>query len=291
MVVDLVPQQHTLLDGLLHQLVAFEFHLPAAHVQAGEDLVVGAGAGVRHVGFVEAVLALALEVLVPDVDHAALAHGGERFVRALRGVDADAYRIRVGHARLFTLLQGGDVRLVFFAVGIAVVLAVQARSAEHGGALLEDVAEASECEPGLIPEEDHVRLDGEHLLHHALHVVHHTVEGAVGEQEHLHMLEASGAFQLQQFLADGLKRYSAVHAEFRQRVAVQVHGISTGKHEAIVVALVTVAVDQHHVVRLHQGLKHDLITGACAVGGEVGELRAEGARGTFLRLLQRAGGL
>ena len=72
-VVDRVAQAHGVLDLLLYQLESLEVRLPAAEVEGREDLVVGRGGRVCHVGLVEGVLDLLGVVLVEDVDHPALA--------------------------------------------------------------------------------------------------------------------------------------------------------------------------------------------------------------------------
>ena len=64
--------RHRRLDLALNELETFQFHLPAAHIQAGNDLVIRAGRGMGHIGFMEALLDLALEVLIVDMDHRAL---------------------------------------------------------------------------------------------------------------------------------------------------------------------------------------------------------------------------
>ena len=83
MVQHLLAQAHRQFELALDQLVAFQFHLPAAHVQRGQDLVVGRGRGVGHVGFVEGLFDLVLEVLVPHMDRS-LAQRGQRLVGGWR---------------------------------------------------------------------------------------------------------------------------------------------------------------------------------------------------------------
>lgn len=61
---DLLAQAHRQVQLALHQLVAFELDLAPAHVQRGQELVVEAGRGVGHVGLVEGVFGLVLEVSV-----------------------------------------------------------------------------------------------------------------------------------------------------------------------------------------------------------------------------------
>ena len=93
---DLLAQHHGHLDLLLDQLEALQLDLPAADIKRGEDLVVGRGRGVGHVGFVEGLLDLRFVVLVVHVDHRALAQSGQCLVGRLGSVDPDAHAIRVG---------------------------------------------------------------------------------------------------------------------------------------------------------------------------------------------------
>ena len=94
---DPLAQRHRVIELLLDQLVAFELDLPAADVERRQDLVVRRRRRVRHVRFVERLLDLLPEVLVVHVDHRALAQRGQRLVRRVRDVDADARAVRVGH--------------------------------------------------------------------------------------------------------------------------------------------------------------------------------------------------
>jgi len=56
----------------LDEFKAFQFDLSAADIQAGDDLVVRRGRRVGHVGFMERLLDLPLEVLVVDMNHRSL---------------------------------------------------------------------------------------------------------------------------------------------------------------------------------------------------------------------------
>ncbi len=58
--------------------------------------------------------------------------------------------------------------------------------------------EPGEGEPRFVPEEDHVGLDRQHLLHHALDVVDEAIEGAVREQEHRDPIELARALELEE---------------------------------------------------------------------------------------------
>ena len=65
----------------------------------------------------------------------------------------------------------------------------------HRGARPQERREAREAEPGFVPEEDQVRLDGEAFLHHPARVVDVAVEGAVGQVEHLDPISLPSAFR------------------------------------------------------------------------------------------------
>jgi len=297
---DPLAQHHRHLDLLLDQLEALQLDLPAADVERGQDLIVGRGRGVGHVGLVERLLDFGFVVLIVDVDHRALAQGGERLVGRLGGVDPHARPGRIGHeaarqpglvvvrVERLDLLPVGRVTL---AVGRAAIALAQGFGAVHGGALAVGRREAGEAEPGLVPQEHQVGLEGEALLHHSLDVVDDAVEGAVGEQQHLHALELAGAPEGQQLPLDLLERHRAVHGEFRQRIGIEIDHLCAAQHQAVMVRLVAIAVDQHDVARPHQGLDDDLVAGRGAVGGEEGLARAERAGRQFLRLLDGAVGI
>ena len=63
----------------------------------------------------------------------------------------------------------------------------------HRGARPQERREACKAEPGFIPEEDQVGLDGEAFLHHPAGIVDVAVKGAVGEVEHLDPVEPASA--------------------------------------------------------------------------------------------------
>ena len=73
--------RHGRLHLPLDKFEPFQFNLPSAHIKRGDDLIIWRGGRVRHIGFVETLLHLALEVLVIDVDHRSLAQGRQRFMR------------------------------------------------------------------------------------------------------------------------------------------------------------------------------------------------------------------
>jgi hypothetical protein len=161
----------------------------------------------------------------------------------------------------------------------------------HGGARPVDRVEPGEGEPGLVPQEDQVGLDGEALLHHPANVVDDPVERAVGQQQHLDPVQLAGPAQRQQ-LARGIgEGYGTVHGVLVQRVRVQVGHHGAGQHQPVVMGLVAVAVDQDDVPRLDQRLDDDLIGGRGAVGDEVGLPRAERLGRELLRLAQWPSGL
>jgi hypothetical protein len=69
--------------------------------------------------------------------------------------------------------------------------------------------EAGEGEPGLVPEENQIGLDGQALLHHPFDVVDDPVEGAVGEQQHLDVVQLARPPQRQQLALDLPQRHAA----------------------------------------------------------------------------------
>ena len=167
----------------------------------------------------------------------------------------------------------------------------QGAGGPHGGARTVDRVEPGEGEPGLVPQEDQVGLDGQALLHHPLDVVDDPVEGAVGQQQHLDPVELARPAQRQQLALDLPQRHGAVHRVLVQAVGVQVRHHRAGQHQPVVVGLVAVPVDQDDVAGLDQGLHHDLVRGRGAVGDEVGLPRAEGLGRELLGLAQRPGRL
>ena len=86
------------------------------------------------------------------------------------------------------------------------------------------------------------------------------------------------ALQVEQRLLDRGERHRAVHRVLRQRERLDVERLAAAEHQAVVVRLVAVAVDDDDVARLHQRLHHHLVAGGRAVGDEEHLVRAEGAR-------------
>ena len=209
-----------------------------------------------------------------------------RLVHRVGLVDADAHLVRIGQ-RVVAALG----RFVALAVlGVAHHLA-QLRRRAHRGAPAQERREARVAEPGLVPQEHEVGLDRQALEHRALDVRDVAVEGAVREHQHAHAVEAPFGLELLQRLLDRLDREAAVHRVLREREGVDVVGLGPGEHQAVVVRLVAVAVDENDVAGPAQRLVHDLVRGGGAVGDEVAAVAAERARRLVLRHLDVAGGL
>ena len=134
--------------------------------------------------------------------------------------------------------------------------------------------EPREAEPGLVPQEDQVRLDRQALLHDAPRVVHVAVERAVRQVDELDAVELALGPEVEKRLLDRAQRHRAVHRVFGERERLDIERLRAGQHEAVVVRLVAVAVDDDDVARRAQRLNDDLVRGRGAVGGEV----ARGAR-------------
>ena len=103
--------------------------------------------------------------------------------------------------------------------------------------------EPGEGEPGLIPQEDEVGLDGQALLHHPAHVVDDPVERAVGQQQHLDPVQLARSPQRQQLALDLGERDSTVHGVLVQRIRLEVGHHRAGQHQPVVVGLVAVPVN------------------------------------------------
>ena len=151
--------------------------------------------------------------------------------------------------------------------------------------------EAREPEPGLVPEEDEIRLDGEAFQHGALHVGDVAVEGAVGQHQQLRAVELALCLELEQRLLDRLDGEAPVHRVLREREGVDVERLGARQHEPVVVGLVAVAVDQDDVARLEDRLVDDLVRRGRAVGDEEAAVAAERAGRLVLRDLDVAGRL
>ena len=300
MIIDGVTKPHGVLDLLLHQLEPFQGGLAPAQVEGGEDLVVRRGGGVRHVRLVEGLLHLLIEVLVPDVDHRPLPQRGQRLVRGLRGVHPHPGPGRIGQQPPLKqdLVVGavdradlvGELGILGPVFGLAQRLGQRA-GGPHGGARTEDRVEPGECEPGFVPQEHQVGLDGQALLHHPLDVVDDPVERAVGQQQHLDPVQLARPAQGQQLALDLADRDRPVHRVLVEPVGVQVGDHRAGQHQPVVMGLVAVPVHQHDIARLDQGLDHDLVRRGGSVSDEVGLPGAERLSRQLLGLAQRPGGL
>jgi hypothetical protein len=158
----------------------------------------------------------------------------------------------------------------------------------HRGARPQERREPRESEPGLVPQEDQVRLDREAFLHHAADVVDVAVEGAVGQVDHLGAVEPAVRLQVQQRLLDAAQRHRAVHRVFRHREGLDIERLRARQHRAVVMRLVAVAVHDHDVAGREQRLHRHLVRRRGAVGDEEHLIGAEGARRLLLRLLDVA---
>ena len=151
--------------------------------------------------------------------------------------------------------------------------------------------EPGEGEPGLIPQEDEVGLDGQALLHHPAHVVDDPVERAVGQQQHLDPVQLARSPQGQQLALDLGERDGTVHGVLVQRIRLEVGHHRAGQHQPVVVGLVAVPVNQDDVAGLDDGLHDDLVGRRGAVGDEVGLPRAERLGRELLSLAEWPGRL
>ena len=295
--VDLAADVEGDLDGVGDKAVAFELHLPAGDVEAGDELLVGRGRGVGEDRLVELRLDVA-EVDVLDQQHRTLAQRRHRLVGRVGLVDAQADLARVGDQ------PGGEEGFLGGVVAELGLLFSQASTRggvgdplldrfgrAHRGAGAEERRPAGEAEPGLVPEEDEVRLDGEAFLHHPARVVDVAVEGAVGQVDHLRPVEPALGLEGEERLLDAGEGHRAIHRVFGHREGVDVERLAAGEHQAVVVRLVAVAVEEHDVAGGDQRLVHHLVRGAGAVGNEEDVVGAEGARGHVLGVLDVAGRL
>ena len=137
--------------------------------------------------------------------------------------------------------------------------------------------ESGKGKPGFIPEEDQVRFYRQAFLHHAFDIVDNAVKGAVGQQQHLHLVQQPGLFVEQQCLLDLLERHRAIHRVVVQRVGIQVTDMRARKHHAVVVRFMAIAIDQDDIARPDQCLHHDLVRGRCPIGDKVSAFSAKRA--------------
>ena len=138
----------------------------------------------------------------------------------------------------------------------------------HRGARPQERRKSREAEPGFVPQEDQVRLDGETFLHHPARVVDVAVERAVGQVDHLDPVQPVLALQVEQRLLDGFQRHRAVHRVCRHRKCFDVKRLGTRQHHSVVMRFVAVAVDDHDVAGTDQRLHRHLVRCRRSVGDE-----------------------
>ncbi len=168
---------------------------------------------------------------------------------------------------------------------------LERRGRTQAGARTQDGREAREAEPGFVPQEQQVRLDGEAFLHHPPRVVHVAVERAVRQRQHLQPIEASLRLEIEQGLLDRAQRHGAVHRVFRHRKGFDVQRLASRQHHPVVVRLVAVAVRDHDVAGLGHRLVDHLVGRRRAVGHEEHVVGADRARKLLLRHFDVAGRL
>ena len=272
------------LDRIVHQAVALQLHLAPRHVEARDQLLVRAGRRMGEHRFLE-LRFHGVEIDVLDEQHRALAQRRHRLVRRVGLVDAQLDLARVGDQ---PRVQQRLVRRIVAELGLLLLVGLDririlqprldvARRA-HRGARPQERREPRESEPGLVPQEDQVRLDREAFLHHAARVVDMAVEGAVGQVDHLDPAEPAVGFRVQQRLLDGGERHRAVHRIFRHREGLDIERLRARQHHAVVMRLVAVAVDDHDVAGREQRLHGHLVRRRGAVGDEEHVVGAERAR-------------
>jgi hypothetical protein len=224
---------------------------------------------------------------------------GHRLVHRVALVDANAHLVGIGKQRRVEQARVLGVDIAELALELLVALAVfriaehraQLRGRAHRGAAAQERREARVAEPRLVPQEHEVRLDGEAFEHRALDVRDVAVEGAVGQHEHLRPVQLALGLQLQERLLDRADRETAVHRVLRQGKCIDVQGLRAGEHDAVVMRLVAVAVDQDDVARRQKRLVDDLVRRGGAVGDEEAAIAAERPCRLVLRDLDVAGGL
>mmetsp|Transcript_44358 Transcript_44358/g.111765 ORF Transcript_44358/g.111765 Transcript_44358/m.111765 type:complete len:266 (+) Transcript_44358:1163-1960(+) len=210
----------------------------------------------------------ALEQFVMNMNHATLTKSTQGLMSALGSVNTNFDLIRVGQQRV--VQPGVDITLILLGefgcpstVTLAIVIGIVAfkklLSSRHTSALAIERVEASKTVPGLIPQEDQSRMDGQTLLHDFGHVVHVAIEGTVGQQQHLNILQATKRLEAQQTLLDGPKRNTTIHCIRLERKCIQVHSRKTGQTGRVMMRLVCVAIDQNNITRAADGLSNNLV--------------------------------
>src|SRR5437773_2592473 len=161
----------------------------------------------------------------------------------------------------------------------------------HRGPRPQERREPGESEPRLVPQEDQIRLDREQFLHHAARVVDVAVEGAVGERDQANAREKTRGLEIEQGLLQGPERDAAIHGVGGHRIGLDVVRLGACHHHAVVMRLVTVAVDDRDVTRRQERLFDHLVGRRRAVGDEEHAVASEGAGRHVLGAVEVAGGL
>src|SRR4029453_4940595 len=131
--------------------------------------------------------------------------------------------------------------------------------------------------PGFIPEEDDVRLDRQHFLHEALHVVNVTIKSAVSKQKHSHAIESSFGLQVEKRFLDCAQWHRAIHRILRQRISFDVERLPAAKDKTVMMRLMAVAINQNDVAGTNQRLHRDLVGSRSAVGAKKEPLTTKGS--------------
>src|SRR4029453_14200376 len=122
--------------------------------------------------------------------------------------------------------------------------------------------------PGFIPEEDDVRLDRQHFLHEALHVVNVTIKSAVSKQKHSHPIESCFGLQVEKRFLNRAQWTGAIHRILGQRENFDVERLSAAKDKTVVMRLVAITIDQNDVAGTNQRLHRNFVGSRSAIGAE-----------------------
>ena len=140
-------------------------------------------------GFFESCLR-ALPAIVIHHDVGTLPEAGERFVRRGRGINAELHCVGIGQQMRIEELRILRINFPVLLLELGVLGAVclagipfpQRVAGTHSRAHAMELRKTAVGIPCLVPQKNNVRLNREHFLHEALHVVNVTVEGTIGEQ-------------------------------------------------------------------------------------------------------------